>query len=102
MVGEKMTSFNQHSLYSNTDVNNGYRDYYNPIEIGYDSSDIFIIVTSEYHQRPGGLAQFLYGDPRLSWVFSYFNREVISDIIFDLQTGMILRVPCKERLLSYF
>lgn len=97
-----MTSFNEHSLYSNTNIDHNQRDYYNSLNIGYDSSDMFIIVTTEYHQKPGSLAQLLYGDPRFSWVFTYFNRDEISDIIFDLQEGMILRVPTKERLLSYF
>lgn len=97
-----MVSFNQYSLYSNTNIMNNQRDYYNPINIGYDSSDMFIIVTTEYHQKPGRLSQLLYGDPRFSWVFVYFNRDEMSDIIFDLQEGMIIRVPTKERLLSYF
>lgn len=97
-----MVSYNSHSLYKNTEITKDSRDYFNPINIGYDSTDIFIIITSEYHQKPGCLAQFLYGDPRFSWVFTYFNREEISDIIFDLKEGMIIRVPTKERLLSYF
>ena len=97
-----MTSFNSHSLYINTDSTEHYRDYYKPIELGYDDSDMFLIVTSEFHQKPGNLANHLYGDPRLSWVFSYFNRNQISDIIFDLKQGMIIRVPTKERLLSCF
>lgn len=97
-----MVNFNSHSLYGKTKTTEYYRDYYEPINIGYDVTDMFIIVTSEYHQKPGNLANFLYGDPRLSWIFSYFNRDEISDIIFDLKEGMVLRVPTKERLLSCF
>lgn len=97
-----MTTFNKYSLYSNTNTTEFYRDYYTPLDIGYDNSDMFLIVTSEYHQKPGNLADFLYGSPRFSWVFSYFNRNQISDIIFDLREGMVLRLPTKDRLLSYF
>lgn len=97
-----MTTFNAHSLYVNTNSNEYYRDYYNPINIDYDDSDMYLIVTSEFNQKPGNLAQYLYGDARLSWVFSYFNRDKISDIIFDLKEGMVLRLPTKERLLGYF
>lgn len=97
-----MVTFNKYSLYSNTDASEFYRDYYNPLDIDYDDSDIYLIVTSEYNQKPGNLANFLYGSPRFSWVFSYFNRNQISDIIFDLKEGMVLRLPTKERLLSYF
>lgn len=97
-----MVTFNKYSLYNNTKTSEYYRDYYNPIDIGYDDSDIFLIVTSEYNQKPGNLANLLYGSPRFSWVFTYFNRNQISDIIFDLKEGMVLRLPTKERLLSYF
>lgn len=97
-----MTAFNKYSLYKNTKYDDYYRDYYNPLSIGYDDTDMYLIVTSEYHQKPGNLANFLYGSPRFSWVFSYFNRNQISDIIFDLKEGMILRLPTKERLLSNF
>ena len=97
-----MVSFSKYSLYSNTKSDNYYRDYYNPIDIGYDDSDIFLIVTNEYNNKPGNLAKALYGSPRLSWVLAYFNRNQISDIIFDLKEGMVLRLPTKERLLSYF
>lgn len=87
------------SLYSKTNNTSYYRGYYEPLDIGYDSSDMFIIVTSEYNQKPGKLAKDIYGSERLSWVFGYFNPNQISDLIFDLKEGMILRLPTKERLL---
>jgi hypothetical protein len=88
------------SLYKNTKVNGYYRSFYEPIDIDYDSTDMIIIVTDEYNHKPGNLANDLYGNPRYSWIFRYFNPNQISDIIFDLKSGMILRVPTKERLLS--
>jgi hypothetical protein len=88
------------SLYNKTKNYNGYRYYYNDLNIGYADSDIIIIVSNEYHHKPGKLAQDLYGSPRYAWVFRYFNPNLISDIIFDLSVGMVLRVPTKERLLS--
>lgn len=97
-----MIDFNQYSLYGNTDINNNQRNYYEPIDISYDLSDIFVLITTEYHQKPGKLSNFLYGTPHLYWIFTYFNRDEISDIIFDLREGMIIRVPTKERLMSYF
>lgn len=88
------------SLYKNTKNNGYYRDYYEPLNIGFDDTDIFIIITDEYQHKPGNLANDLYGSARLGWVFGYFNPNIISDLIFDLRAGMILRVPTKERLLS--
>lgn len=88
------------SLYYNTGSYNGYRNYYEPINLSYDSTDMIIIVTSEYHNKPGKLANDLYGTPRLSWIFRYYNPNQISDIIFDLKAGMVLRVPTKDHLLN--
>lgn len=97
-----MVNFGNYSLYKNTDYDEYYRDYYNPISLEKDDSDNFIIVTSEYKYKPGKLAYDLYGSERLSWVFSFFNRDKITDTIFDLKEGLVLRVPTKERLLSMF
>ena len=88
------------SLYAKTDNDGYYRDYYQPLDLGYDESDFILIVTSDYNQKPGKLAQDLYGNPRYSWVFGYFNPNQISDLIFDLKEGLILRLPTKERLLN--
>ena len=97
-----MTEFNRYSLYKNTKSSNYYRDYYNPIIIPYSDSDIYIIVTSEYANRPGKLAFDMFGSARLSWIFEYFNPNQISDPIFDLKEGMILRIPTADRLMNYF
>lgn len=97
-----MSEFNDKSLYINTPTNKFTRGYYEPIGIKKDDSDMYVLITDEYNCKPGKLALLLYGDARLSWVFSYFNRNKITDPIFDLKSGIILRCPTKERLLSYF
>ena len=97
-----MAEFSDYSLYTNTPVNQFYRGYYQPIDIPQDSSDMFMLIPSDYQYKPGGLAYLLYGSARLSWIFSYFNREKISDPIFDFKEGLIIRCPTKERLMTYF
>lgn len=97
-----MSEFNKYSLYSKTNTTNYYRDYYNPITIPLSDSDIYIIVTGEYANKPCKLAYDMFGSARLSWVFGYFNPNQISDPIFDLKEGMILRIPTADRLLTYF
>lgn len=97
-----MVEFSEYSLYTNTPVNQFYRGYYEPIEIPKDTSDMFVLIPSEYNHKPGKLANLLYGSPRLSWIFSYFNRELLSDPLFDFTEGLLIRCPTKERLLSYF
>lgn len=95
-----MVNFSKYSLYNNTETDGNYRDYYNPINLTFDSSDYYIIVTSQYRYKPGKLAYDLYGSERLNWVFTYFNRDKILDPIFDMTEGLIIRVPTKDRLLS--
>ena len=97
-----MVEFSEYSLYTNTPVNQFYRGYYQPIDIPKDSSDLFILIPSEYHHKPGKMAYTMYGTARLSWIFSYFNREIISDPLFDFEEGLIIRCPTKERVMSYF
>jgi hypothetical protein len=97
-----MVEFSDYSLYTNTPVNQFYRGYYQPIDIPFDSSDMFMLIPSDYQYKPGRLANMLYGSARLSWIFSYFNREKISDPIFDFKEGLIIRCPTKERLMTYF
>ena len=89
------------SLYKKTNSNTYYLGYYKPINIPFDSSDIIIIVDSKYNHKPGKLAYDLYNNERLGWVFSYFNRDKINDIIFDLNEGMSIRIPTKQRLYNY-
>lgn len=88
------------SLYAKTGNDGYYRDYYKPLDLGYDDSDMILIITSQYNQKPGNLAYDLYGDARYSWVFGYFNPDTISDLIFDIKEGLVIRVPTKERLLN--
>lgn len=93
-------AFSSYSLYKNTDSDTYYRDYYVEPSIEPDDTDYYIIVTKAYHHKPGKLAYDLYGSERLGWIFSYFNRDKIEDPIFDLTSGIIIKVPTKERLLS--
>lgn len=89
------------SLYKKTIVRFGYMEHYNPILIPFDDSDLIITVEKKYNQHPGKLAYDLYGNERLGWIFSYFNRKKIQDPIFDLVDGITIRVPTKERLNNY-
>lgn len=94
---------NNYSIYKYTG-NNGYeRGYYEPIDIPFDdTTDYYYIIPSGYDCKPGNLSYELFGTPKLYWIFSYFNKDIIVDPIFDIQAGLKIRVPDKDRLLSYF
>lgn len=89
------------SLYKKTISGINYLSYYNPITIPFDDTDVIITIEAKYNRHPGKLAKDLYGDERLGWIFSYFNREKIQDPIFDLIEGISIRVPTKQRLTNY-
>ena len=54
-----------------------------------------LIVEAKYDQRPDVLANDLYGNSRLWWVFAEFNQDKLVDHILDLKAGMELQVPEK-------
>ena len=54
-----------------------------------------LIVEAKYDQRPDVLANDLYGNSRLWWVFAEFNQDQLVDPILDLKAGMELQVPEK-------
>lgn len=93
----------EYSIYKNTKNENYIKGYYEPIDIELDdTTDYYITVEQKYNQKPGLLALDLYGTERLEWIFYYFNKEKMDDIIFSLKAGMTIRVPTKTRLLKNF
>lgn len=93
----------KYSIYGNTN-NNGYeRGYFEPITIPFDDlTDYYFTVPDKYDQKPGNMAFDLYGTPRLYWIFAYFNQDLVEDPLFGVRAGMELRIPSKQRLMSYF
>lgn len=96
-----MVNFDSRSFYKSTDKSGFYMGYYEPYNIPFDSTDYYIIIPTEFDLKPGGLAQKLYGDPQLMWIFSVYNRDIIIDPLFDFRAGKIIRVPTKNRLLDF-
>lgn len=91
-----------YSFYRRSEKNGNMPRFYNPVDIPLDESDYFIKVEPKYVNKPKTLAYDLYGTTDLFWIFSYFNKETISDPIFDLKEGMYILVPERSRLLRYF
>lgn len=97
-----MLRFGEYSAYGSTDITEDVRGIYKPIDIPFDNSDFYFLITERYVNRPGLLSKELYDTPRLGWIFAYFNKELINDPIFDLKQGLSIRIPTKERLMQYF
>jgi len=62
-----------------------------------DEGDLFITVTKELENRPDLVSFKAYGLPDLWWVIYEFNN--ISDPLFGLKAGQILRIPELNRVL---
>lgn len=97
-----MADVSQYSIHKATPVSDNALEPYVDMGIELDDSDYFIQVDPKYTGKPGWLSNDLFGTPRLSWVFMIFNPDTVTDPITDIKGGMTLRVPTKERILSYF
>ena len=78
-----MTIFNKRSFYNNTGASTFFRGYYEPIRLPRDvASDETLVITAEYHRRPGKMAQHFFGDVALMWVFAVYNKDILMDPIY--------------------
>ena len=60
--------------------------------------DICKLLAGQYNKRPDLLAHDLYGDSRLWWVFTLFNRQKLRDPVNDFKSGVKLNVPGKSQI----
>jgi hypothetical protein len=87
------TSYSAYSPYSKTAIVNGYLDTITWRPISAASNDTFLEVTAKYQNRPDLLANDVYGDSRLWWVFAVRNPDIIQDPIYDLTAGLFIYIP---------
>jgi hypothetical protein len=88
-----MASYSNLSPYFNTEQVNGYLDIISFRDIPGEVDDILYEVTKDYEYRPDKLANDLYGDVRLWWVFAVRNKNQIKDPVFDLIAGAKIYLP---------
>jgi hypothetical protein len=79
--------------YNTTTVNSQFLDVMNPRKIPASSKDNKWTITTTYNMRPDLLANDLYGDARLWWVFAQRNPNELKDPLFDFTTGTTIYVP---------
>jgi hypothetical protein len=84
--------------YTTTTVNNQYLDVMNPRKITASSKDTFWTITPVYNMRPDLLANDLYGDSKLWWVFAERNPNTLKDPLLDFTTGTKIYIPKKDAL----
>lgn len=68
----------------------------NSISLSEDSTDIYVTLTSDLIRRPDQISYKAYGVSTLWWVILQYNG--IRDPIFQLKSGMIIRIPTIQRV----
>jgi len=88
-----MATYSAKSPYYVTKKTDGYLDFMENRKIPKYSDDKQFTVTQTYQYRPDLLAQDLYDDSELWWVFAQRNPNSIVDPIYDFKTGTRIYLP---------
>ena len=86
------------SPWHDTAMSNGYLGNFNIRHVSAEPDDIPYTIDPHYNYRPDLLSQDLYGTPKLWWVFTQRNMNVIRDPIFDFKVGTLIYLPKKTTL----
>jgi hypothetical protein len=88
--------YNNTSNYSKTSLNKKYLSILTRETLSTETKSIQI--ESKYDRRPDLLANDLYGNSRVWWVFAHYNREKLKDPLNDFRAGMTIIVPKKFKV----
>ena len=87
------TPYSTVSPYYATAFKSNYLDVLTLRDIPINKNDAYFEITSKYENRPDLLANDIYGDSKLWWVFAVRNKSIIKDPIYDLQAGIGIYIP---------
>jgi hypothetical protein len=90
--------YKANSPYYKTALFGNYLDVLNYRAIPKTVSDVVYVIDAVYERRPDLLANDLYGDPNLWWVFAARNPNMIEDPIFDFVAGRAIYIPKQETI----
>ena len=87
--------YDSDSIYKNTKIiDNKYLDVQSPAIT--DHSNYLLVdkvISPKYENRPDLLANELYGNPKIWWIFAEFNQDILKDPIIDFKSGLTIKVP---------
>jgi hypothetical protein len=86
--------------YSTTIVNQVFLDVMINRPVFSDPTDVYWQITPTYNLRPDLLANDLYNDGNLWWVFAQRNPNTLKDPLFDFVTGVSIYIPKQTALQS--
>lgn len=89
-----MAKFRKDSFIKNTQVLDGvFLDINKLPNVGVTLNDESYAIDPAYDERPDLLAQALYNNSRLWWVFALRNPDVIKDPLRDFKAGTVIFLP---------
>ena len=86
-------AYRSDSHLSNTKVNAKYTELYEPSSEFFSADIREHVIEDQHNRRPDLLANALYGNQRLWWLFMHFNPNIIKDPIMDFTAGKTIIVP---------
>ncbi len=93
--------YDRSSVYYRTQQTSTYLGYWVPPAVVPTDTDVLIEITPRYESRPDLLSFDLYGTPRLWWIFSMINPDLLRDPINDMKAGLQIYVPTKTTVIGY-
>lgn len=100
MSNKVEVTYTNTSPWHKTEITNNYLGFLNIRTIPAEDDDFYYKIESQYAHRPDLLAYDLYGTPRLWWVLTQRNMDVIQDPIYDFVPGTYIYIPKKSKLFS--
>ena len=82
-------------------VNNEYLDIIEPRTIPISQRDLPYIIESQFHLRPDLASNEIYKTPKLWWVLSQRNFNILKDPVFDFKAGTEIMI-CEPKTLFEF
>jgi hypothetical protein len=95
-----MANYSSSSPWYTTNQNNLYLEIWEPRPIPSSDDDFQYTIQPQYNYRPDLLAYDIYGNPKLWWVFTQRNIDILMDPIYDFRAGVTIVLPKKSSLLS--
>lgn len=93
-------AYSKTSPYYGTTMFGNFLDVAADRQIPAEPGDVLYSIDAVYNNRPDLLANDLYGDSALWWVFAVRNPNVIQDPVFDFATGAVIYVPKKNSIIT--
>lgn len=92
--------YTQDSPYAATDMYGNYLDVMTYRVIPHNDDDVIFTISMTYKNRPDLLANDLYGNSNLWWVFAARNPNTLQDPVFDFIPGLRIYIPKQDVLES--